>query len=210
VLFPPSIDVWDLPHEEYYNYLPWKRQKDEAAREANSLLSAAGFTAANPLRFEFSCGDSSFLQSGAQLFDAQWRRFSQGAVQAEIKIYDIVQQNSIRANRSFSYFFGGGLSAGTPEPDAFLSSIYQTGASRNFSGTSDARLDAMIERQRTILNREQRKAAIREIILYAIDNAVTIIPAGRYFYNAAKPQVRDYQPEFYIIGRQYEWVWLDT
>lgn len=208
-IFPPAIDFWDLPHEEYYKYLPWKQPKDEAVREALALLNAAGFNQANPLKFELSGGETSFSKAASELLDAQWRRFSRGIVQADIKLYNQVQQNTIRANRSFTFFFGGGLSAGTPEPDAFLTSIYRTGGSRNFSGTEDAKLDAMIDKQRTLLNREERKAAIREIILYAIDHGVNIIPAGRYFFNAVKPHVRDYQPEFLIIGRQYEWVWLD-
>jgi peptide/nickel transport system substrate-binding protein len=209
-IFPPAIDVWDLSHEEYYKYLPWKQPKDEAAREAIALLSAAGFTPANPLKFELSGGEGSFSKAASELLDSQWRKFSRGAVQADIKVYNQVQQNTIRANRSFTFFFGGGLSAGTPEPDAFLTSIYRTGGSRNFAGTSDAKLDAMIDKQRTIFDLKERRAAVREIILYSIDNGVNIIPAGRFFYNAVKPHVRDYQAEFYVTGRQYEWVWLDV
>ena len=40
---------WDFTHDEYSQMLEWKKPKDDAAKEAISLLSAAGYTKDNPL-----------------------------------------------------------------------------------------------------------------------------------------------------------------
>lgn len=209
-IFPPAIETWDFSHEEYFKFLEWKQPKDDAVREANALLSAAGITRDNPARFEIATHDSDFVQALTELVQAQWKKFSQGAVDARIRMFDLPTTATIRSNRTFEYFVGGGLSAGAIEPDSYLKQIYRTGGSRNYTSFSDPKLDEMIDKQGAIFNQEQRKAAIREIITYMIDHGVSTIPANRYFLLGAQPHIRDLAPEFFLLGRQYEWVWLDT
>jgi hypothetical protein len=48
-------------------------------------------------------------------------------------------------------------------------------------------------------------AAARDTALNVIDNGVSIVPAGRYFYDAVKPYVRDCQAEFHVTVCQHEW-----
>lgn len=211
-IFCTALEGWDLTVEEYERHLEWKRPKDEAVREALSLLRAAGFDRDSPLRFELAnqgIPAGTFSEAFAVLILSQWRRLGQGVVEPENRPYDLATSNTVRANRSFSYFVGGNAGA-IAEPDAWLSAIYRSGASRNYMNFSDPKLDAMIDQQRTIFNIQQRKAAVREIILYMIENGPSVIPANRFFLTAAKPMVRDLAPEFYMKGRQYEWVWLDT
>lgn len=180
-VFAPALDEWDLTHEEYYQFLEWKQPKDEAVREALALLNAAGFNRDNVLRFDLTGQQpGSFGEALTVLLQAQWKRLSQGIVDASVKIFAPPTDIAIRNNRQFDYFVGGG-SGSLPEPDAFLSQMFYTGGSRNYSGYSDPQLDAMIDKQRAIMNVPQRKAFVREILLYLIDRSPSVVPALRFF-----------------------------
>lgn len=50
-IFPTALSAWDLTEAEYHQQLEWKQPKDDAAKEALSLLNAAGYTKDNPLKF---------------------------------------------------------------------------------------------------------------------------------------------------------------
>jgi len=202
----PALDAWDFSHEEYGQMLEWKKPKDDAAKEAMSLLSAAGYSRDNPLTFELSGGNTPVQAAGCQLLQAQWARLSQGIVKASIKAYDTPGLNTIRANRTFAYFFGGN-SAAFPDPDAWFNTIYTTGASRNYAGFSDSNFDAMAQKQRTLLDASQRKAYVKDAVKYLIDNAPTTMLVNRYFLSAVKPKVHGHAPEFFMNGRQFEWIW---
>jgi ABC-type transport system substrate-binding protein len=127
-------------------------------------------------------------------------------VKASIKAYDTSGLNTIRANRTFAYFFGGN-SAAFPDPDAWFTTIYATGASRNYSGFSDPKFDEMVPKQRTILDLAQRRAYVKDMVKYLVENAPSTMLVNRYFLNGVKPKVHDFAPEFFMNGRQYESIW---
>lgn len=205
----PAMDSWDLSEEEYSKLLEWRQPKDQAVREALALLSAAGFTRDNPLRFEISSQVQPAQAAYAQLLQAQWRRLSQGVVLTELNLLDFATSNRVRSERSFA-LYQGGHAGSIAEPDTWFTQLYRTGASRNYSGFSDARLDAMIDRQRGIFDIAQRKAAVREIILYMIDNAPWTSSSNYFVYVAVRPQVRGWVPEGNMQGNNYEQFWLTT
>jgi hypothetical protein len=68
----------------------------------------------------------------------------------------------------------------------------------------------MIDKQRTIFDDKQRKAAVRDIVLYMIDRSPTTIGANRFFLYAVTPPVQNHRPEYFLNGRQYESVWLNS
>jgi ABC-type transport system substrate-binding protein len=68
----------------------------------------------------------------------------------------------------------------------------------------------MIDKQRAIFDDTQRKAAVKQILLYAIDNVPILLPSGGYNLNAVKSRVQGYSPEHDLNGRQYEWIWLSS
>jgi hypothetical protein len=43
-----------------------------------------------------------------------------------------------------------------------------------------------------------------------MDKSPGVVGSNRYYLQAVNPKVREYAPEFYINGRQYEWIWLDS
>ena len=77
-------------------------------------------------------------------------------------------------------------------------------------GFNDPKADAMIDKQRTIFDETQRKAAVKEIILYLIDRVPSTVPANRYFLQAVKPKVENQAPEYFLNGRQYQSVWISA
>ena len=200
-IFPPALSAWDLTEDEYRQHLEYKQPKDDAAKEALSLLSAAGYTKDNPLRFDMTCNNFPQTVPAHQLIQAEWKRLSQGAVDAQIKLVDSATASSVRAAGTFA-FSSNGFSVGIPEPDIWLSSVYHSGASLNYQRYNDAQLDAMIDKQ--------RKAAVREIVLYMIDHAPTTIGSQRYFLYGAKPEIQNRKPEYFLNGHQYESVWLSS
>lgn len=209
-LFPPSMELWDLTHEEYYKHLYWKQPKDEAIRTALDLLRAAGFTRETPLKFELVIRNADYGLSGGELIHAQWRQLSQGVVQPELKPVDSPTQDRIRNSRDFSHAYLG-MASGIIDPNIPLSQNYRSGSSRNYGGFSDPRADDLIDKQRRTFNTEERKAIIREIILHMMDRYGGELPAGHFVLNATKPEVRGFQPEnANYMGKQYERVWLDT
>lgn len=209
-ILPTGLEAWDLAEEEYARQIFWKQPKDEAVREALQLLSAAGFTRENPLRFELSVLQSPTTTSPAgQLLQAQWRRLGQGVVDTSIREFEIAQALQIQARGTFTYGVWG-LSGAANDPDSWLSVLYHSNGSRNRMQLKDPKLDAMIDRQRATFDIQQRRAAIREIVVYMAENSPGVIFSNRYYLNAVKPKVREYAPEFHLNGRQYEWIWLDT
>lgn len=209
-LFPPALHVWDLKHEEYSNFLYWKQPKDDAVKLALELLSAAGFSRSNPVRFVMNSFDTEPNLNAAQLLQAQWRRLSQGVVEAELKPTDAPTRSRLQAQREFTYMYAGGLGA-TTDPDITLTRGYRSDGSRNYVGFADPKADELIDKQRRTFKLEERKAIVREFILYMIDRYPGAYPAGYFTLNATRPQVRGFQAEPYRIhGKQYERVWLDT
>jgi ABC-type transport system substrate-binding protein len=174
--------------------------------EAVSLLAAAGFNQQNPLKFTLVQGTAMpEYDAGAQLTQAQWKRLSNGIVDAALQVYTGAS-SALLSTRAFTYAFLGG--SALSEPDAWLSSFYHTGGSQNFAGFSDTTIDGMIDQQRAIFDSEKRKALVKQIVLYLIDHGVSTVPSGRLFLNGVAPNVQAYSPEYWMNGRQYQNVWF--
>jgi peptide/nickel transport system substrate-binding protein len=208
-IFPTALSAWDLTEAEYRQHLEWKQPKDEAAKEANSLLAAAGFTKDSPLRFTLVLPQGSQQAAAAQLTQAQWKRLSQGAVDVQIQPLQPAAMDADRAQGTFTYGHFG-FSAGMADPDAWLTSAYYTGGSLNFARFSDPQVDAMIDKQRTIFDQNQRKASIKQIVLYMIDDAPTTIGANLYWLQAAKPKARNFIPCNTLNGYVYRTLWFSA
>jgi peptide/nickel transport system substrate-binding protein len=206
-VFSAAMAPWDLTPDEYRGYLEWKSPKDDAAKEALSLLSAAGYNKDNGLHITLNAVNKDHDQAAAQLLQSQWKRLSQGVVDAQLALADTATAQNIRAARSFAWG-NYGISPGPPDPDAWLSACIMTGGSQNYAGYSDAQVDAMIEKQRGIFDDAQRKAAVKEIVKYVVDKGPNTITATRYFLNAVGPKVQGFTPEYYLNGRLYQNVWM--
>jgi len=206
-----TAEAWDLSEDEYRKYLEWKQPKDGAITEALSLLNGAGFSKDRPLRFTLS-GTSAinYQEAMVQLLQAQLKRNGQGAVDCDIKLYDTPGWNAVRAGSNFDYFVGGHNPGGV-DPDAYFTSTFQTGGSRNYGKMSDPALDQMFAKQRLIFDEGQRKAAVRDIIIYMIDHCPYGSVDARYVLNATAQKIHGFPSEGAgnQFGEHYEDVWVD-
>ena len=109
-----------------------------------------------------------------------------GVVDADIKTLDAGASNAARSSKNFTYFFTG-YSAGPVDPDSWLAATYHTGGSGNTMNWSDPQADAMIDKQRTIFDETQRKAAVKEIVRYMIDHCPSTFGALLYWLQVTKP-----------------------
>jgi ABC-type transport system substrate-binding protein len=142
-----------------------------------------------------------------ELVQAQWRKHGAGVVETTIKPLDVAEINRVRPARQFTYLFGG--EAPGPDPSMALETQYRTGGTRNFADFSDAQVDNMIRRQRSLYNIAERKAAVRELITYLVEHYPGTAPSLSNKLAAWKPYVIGVRPEENLYGQQYETVWLD-
>ena len=208
-ILPIAYKSWDLSDDEYRQHPEWKQPKDDAAKQAITMLSAAGYSKDNPLKFELLGTDFPQNDPGIELIQAQWKKWSQGAVDVTIKLIDTPTRAVLEANGKFTYTTSGG-SVGMVEPDIWLTAFFSSSGSQNRMGFSDPQVDAMIDKQRTAFNLTERKAIVKQLILYMIDHGPSTIPANRFFLYSTKPKVQNRNPEYFINGRQYEQVWLSS
>jgi peptide/nickel transport system substrate-binding protein len=208
-ILPPALADWDLTPDEYRQHLEWKQPKDDAAKEALSLLSSAGYTRDTPLKFGLLGLTDPPNAAAAQLMQAQWKRLSQGAVDIELKLYDTATYTQIRNSHQFTYGHFG-QSTGMVDPDIWLNTIYRTGASQNHSGFTDAQVDMLIDKQRQSFDEKERRSIVKQILLYMIDHGPSTIGATRYFLQGVNPKVQNHVPEYFLNGRLYENVWLSA
>lgn len=215
VAFPPALADWDFSEEEYVtNFLEFRRSKNEAAKEASLLLNAAGFTKDNPLKFTLSASRSNLTGTftGAQLLQAQFNRHSQGTVQPDLRPVDEGVFYDGLNKQDFEYTIANLVAFMPFDPDLWFRQFYHSKGTRNYGKYSDPALDHMVDKQRTIFDTLQRKAAVKEVLHYLIEHAPYTSWAGRYTLNAWQPKVQDWAPEgnSAMWGYQYEHVWLDT
>jgi peptide/nickel transport system substrate-binding protein len=206
-----TADVWDLSEDEYSKLLEWKPAKDDAIKEALSLLSAAGFTKDKPLKFTLSGTNANDYQAAmVQLAQAQYKKNSQGAVDPEIKYFDTPSWAATRAQGTFEYYVAGHSSGGI-DPDTYFSSTYQTGGGRNYGKMSDPQLDQMFAKQRTIFDEKERKKAVRDIILYMVDHCPYGSVVADYILYATPARIQAFpgQGPTFKWGDHYENIWVN-
>jgi peptide/nickel transport system substrate-binding protein len=211
--FPAAMEAWDLTEQEYRGYAEFKQPKDDAIKEALALLTAAGFSKDKPLKFDLlGGGDTGFSRTEAETHQAQVNKFGQGVVQiANLQLFDLATRNQVLAQGNFEYMSANAVAAQPYDVDSWFTTFYRTGGGRNYGKYSDAKLDGMIDKQRTIFDVNQRKAAVKDILHYMMDNAPYTAWAGRELLSLESPKVHNWAPEGISTtwGYNYEQVWME-
>lgn len=209
---PDTLGQWDIKQEEFANYLEWKSQKSEAVTEALRLLSAAGFTKDNSLKFTLQSQDAAGQDgsAAAELLNAQWKRLSNGVVDTDLFFYassSAVQ--AARRDKTFTYLVSR-QGTSVVDVDAWLSEVYHSSGLRNECSYSDSQVDSMVTQQQGIFNEAERKALVRQIVLRLIDTHPATTPYGRSQLHAIRSNLRGYTATQYVDGYQYSSIWLDS
>jgi len=211
--FGAAMEDWDLTEKEYRSYLEFKSPKDDAIKEALTLLSAAGYSKDKPLKLNLSGGsDSGFSRGEAENHQAQVAKFGQGVVQiANLQLYDLATRNKVFAEGSFDFISANAVPAQPYDADSWFTTFYHSGGGRNYGKYSDPKLDALIDKQRTLFDVSQRKAAVKDVLKYMMDNAPYTSWSGRQLLNLESPKVHNWAPEGISTtwGYNYEQVWME-
>jgi peptide/nickel transport system substrate-binding protein len=211
---PAALDDWDFTEEEYVSrFLEYKRPKDEAVREALRLLDAAGFSRDNPLKYTLVGQSGSFTQAMDETYQAQINRFGQGVVQVtDLRLFTLAQLNNVQAQGDFDYTVTNLVPPQPYDVDSWFTTVYRTNGGRNYGKMSDPKLDDMIERQRGIFDTAQRKAYVKDMLTYMIENIPYTGWSGRYILSLASRRLRGWAAEgaSAVWGSNYENVWFDS
>jgi peptide/nickel transport system substrate-binding protein len=205
-----AMEDWDLPPAEYSNILEWKQPKDEAARQARMLLSSAGFTAEHPLTFEMlGTTQTQWNVAIAELQQAMWKRLAPDVIHATLKMVDDATARQLESRRDYEVR-APTARASWFDPDQLFKAVFHSTGSQNYAQYKDAKLDQMIDKQRTLFDEAERRAAIREIVRHLIANAPYSPFASRDWPNAWQKKLKNFAPEVgRVRGYKYEQIWLD-
>ena len=90
------------------------------------------------------------------------------------------------------------------DPDEFLFSYFHSKSTANQEHLSDPKFDAMVDKERTLVNQDDRQKAVREILVYLAQQMYAPSTAGSYQWAFVQPRVQGYQYTSNTIGRATE------
>jgi peptide/nickel transport system substrate-binding protein len=211
VFVPGFLGKWSLPVDklnpairQYYQYNP---------AEAKKLLEAAGQTnlqirLTNPLA---SMGQIDLTKS----------------VEAINGMLNAIGVRSTILNLDFNKDFigsGHGIRAGyydkdmvictanSPytEADDVLFGFLHSRNNQNIEHLNDPAYDAMVDKQRTIVNEDERVKAVQDIQKYVAENMYAVSTVGSYRWELVQPRVRNYSysDSYGFYTENYAKAWL--
>jgi peptide/nickel transport system substrate-binding protein len=139
---------------------------------AKKLLAEAGFPAGFSVDMTLTDGYGPIIVNQAQWVQQDLKKVG---INVTLRQLDYATYFSTVLTSKADYTIGYGYSSGLGSPDEWLQSFYTTGSSRNSFGTSDPKLDKMIEDQRGILDVAERTKALHDIAVYIGKNVVSPI-----------------------------------
>jgi peptide/nickel transport system substrate-binding protein len=141
---------------------------------------------------------------------AQWvaEDLSKVGITAEVEVAEYAAYYPRRP--SLQYDITVGLQTPFTEPDEWLRSQHQTGASRNFFGISDPQLDEMLVEQLTLTDEDERVELVHDTQRYIAEQVLSPIPLWNYRTTVnVSGRVRDYFPDALYGEYEYRLIWLD-
>lgn len=164
---------WDLSPEERER-LPWgwsQATKQRDIQEGVRMLEAAGFTRANPLRFGVVGDNNPGSAHGPHMGEGMKGYFesvTEGRVRVEPLEYVLATEWRARSARG-EYDVDFGLTCVGWDVDHPLSKNHASDGGRNYGRWKDPEMDRLLEKERTIFNVQERKAAVHAAQRYIAD-----------------------------------------
>ncbi len=161
----PALSTQTLPEEE--RIALYGSPDPERAR---TLLAEAGY--ADGFTFEFTV-----LNYGEEFVrEAEWiqQDLAEIGITAELKMVDQVAGQALAREGSYQALYL--IMSPFAEADEYLSTHYMPSGNRNYTGSNDPALVAMIEEQRTIADPAARQQKLWEIQRYIAENVQTTLP----------------------------------
>jgi ABC-type transport system substrate-binding protein len=123
---------------------------------------------------------------------------------------DGAQATQARAQRNFTIATFP-VAGAFDDPDAWLTAIFHSKGSRNYTGFQDAQVDTLIDRQRAIFNQQQRQTVVKEIVSLLAERSAQVNPYVFFSLDAVSERMQGYTPDGTVPrGAQFEEVWIDA
>lgn len=196
----PSLGDWALPLEEREKLLQFNIE------EAKKLLAEAGYPNGFDTKMIVTNGYGEQLVRVAQWVAEDLRNVG---INVDLEIVEYATYFSERWP-NVDYDMGIGYQTYFQEPDEWLRTQLHSNGSRNWYNISDPELDVMLDKQRNILDVDERKQYVHEIQRYVLENLMNPIPITTYYTETPiQPYVRDSYPHASYGYGYLKDVWLD-
>lgn len=196
----PSLGDWALPLEEREALQPYDPEK------AKELLEEAGYPDGFDTKLMTTDG---YGEQPVRM--AQWIAEDLKAigVNAEIEITEYATYYTDRWP-NLDYDIGVGYQSWLQEADEWLTEQHHTNGAHNWFGISDPTLDEMLEKQRRMLNEDERKAEVHDIQRYILEEVVNPIPVvTQYIWVPVPPYLKDRHTHASYGNIHMKNMWLD-
>lgn len=177
----PGFTEWALPPEEVAELFGYNPD------DAESLISAAGMSFDDiTITIDVTPRYGTSYPQMAEIVAAAWQSrgvnvtISQNEYAAQIQKWQTADSDAI-LNPQTQFL----------EPDEFLS-FYHSEGDRNWTKFSEPKIDEMIERQRTMINPEERNELVKDIQRELSKHMSTIPLVTPDVFTAIQPNVRNY------------------
>lgn len=186
--------------EEIKKMLPFNQA------EAKRLLAEAGYANGVEIEMTFPGNDyGEIYRSGLQLFQAQLK---QVGLNVNLKAEDKNDWNAKR--RAGEYTLGLQQNNSVEaDMDSFLFASWYSKSRNNYNQIRDPKLDTMVENQRKEGDPTKRRAMLREVVTYSLDNTYTVPIGNIAKFIILQPYVKGWGDTEYIKGSRWTDSWLD-
>lgn len=162
-----------LPQSEYEKmpgFRTGKADRDKDIADGLALLKAAGYTKDSPAKWEimgWSVPSRVIGIDELQLAAEMYQKVSGGVLQPSVKGMEWGAWKQAEARYQFQ-MISSAYSMGADAHDT-LQKMYHSKGGRNFAQFKDPTFDAMLDKERSIFNTDERKKAVQEMLRYLND-----------------------------------------
>jgi len=189
---------WSLPEEEVRRFYP------RDIPRAKKLLTEAGYPTGPKVTITVH-GDSLLKVNESLLLQSQLKAIG---FDVELKILPTAAHVDARLKGEFEIMTYPRTIRG--DPGLNLYAIAHSKGSQNWSRISDPHLDRLLEKQRLIVDLEERKKIVHEALRYINENALEINIYYSQDWVYWQPWVKGYYPHLYWgLGLKLMDTWLD-
>jgi peptide/nickel transport system substrate-binding protein len=193
---PAPEKEWALPVDTYPSYT-------QDLDKAKALLKDAGFE--NGVTIKLSVSPQYVLDTGnAQVLQDQLKK-----VGITIEIVSLEWGNLLNAWFASDFEMLNLLMLGVPDPDGYTYGRFHSASTGNFAKISDPDLDALLEKQRTTINRDARKQVLADVQRKVVDLTPMLYYYCYYVWGIFRPYVKGVTPMSNSSGLYLATEWLD-
>ena len=201
-----GFEAYAIPQEELRKLPGYRKEKEQDVREARALLAAAGYGDGLKLHtITTTPAAHATYNAGALALKDQLAQYN---IELELDISDMAPLQAKRREGNFDCHVY--VNGGSQEIDEYLYGPHYTGQARNVNRYSNPSLDAMLDRQRTIFDEEERKQLIMEIQRTLLEEVPSVWLADPIYHSITSPRLHNYKPyRAFDLSSDLHDAWLD-